>query len=72
MSVEWAFPRPASAGDYAFLDAQTGMTLRDYFAARALCGWYSGMGGLPHEDYLPEYAAHFYKMADAMMKEREK
>ena len=52
-------------------ESDDGMTLRDYFAARALQGWYSETGGLPHEDNLSGYAAHFYRMADAMLKARK-
>jgi hypothetical protein len=49
----------------------SGMSLRDYFAAQALCGWYTNSGGLPNEDYLENYAKHFYLMADAMLKARD-
>jgi hypothetical protein len=45
-----------------------GMTLRDYFAAKA-------MQGLLASDIRAEkelFAEHAYKMADAMLKEREK
>jgi len=48
----------------------TGMTLRDYFAAQALQGivrTFTEIG-----DYLPENLSEdAYKIADAMMKERE-
>ena len=47
---------------------QQGMDLRDYFAAKVLAGIV--VGG---EDFNPEQLAKFcYRMADAMMKAREK
>ena len=45
-----------------------GMTLRDYFAAKAMHG--DMTQGL-HEDDFPETAARAYKMADDMLKARE-
>ena len=43
-----------------------GMTLRDYFAAKA-------MQSLPIQNWNPEYVAEFsYGIADAMLKERNK
>lgn len=57
-----AFPRPYSG---ATQYAQEGMTLRDYFAAKAM------------ETMVKEYAfyenvaEHAYRMADEMMKARE-
>jgi hypothetical protein len=60
-----AFPRPTSGVDQY---AQTGMTLRDYFAAKALQGILTdaeiAMG-------ISEIAELAYKYADAMMKARE-
>jgi len=44
-----------------------GMTLRDYFSAKAMQGFIaSGLKASPEE-----IAKAFYKFADAMMKERE-
>jgi|DEB19_MinimDraft_3_1074340.scaffolds.fasta_scaffold133934_2 hypothetical protein len=43
---------------------ETGMTLRDYFAARA-------MQMLVNENYFDVSATLAYKMADAMLKARE-
>jgi len=44
---------------------QTGMDLRDYFAAKAMDGrsW-------SHPDHYAQYATACYKIADAMMKAR--
>lgn len=47
-----------------------GMTLRDYFAAKAMQGMVSCEFG---EAFRPDnWAEYAYKMADAMLKEREK
>ena len=58
-----AFPSP-----YA-LPEHYGMTLRDYFAAKAMQGQLSR----PSAGYLSEedHAQHAYMMADAMLKARE-
>lgn len=54
-----------------------GMTLRDYFAAKALQGMFANPEDghenydLNYEDYTKEIARCAYKMADAMMKARE-
>lgn len=49
-----------------------GMTLRDYFAAKAMnkvnMNSYSTMSSESYEQYI---ARHAYRLADAMMKERE-
>lgn len=61
-----------SAGDYNGSKfgnrCQTGMTLRDYFAAKAMQGFASKLG---EPDYEHEEMAA-YKYADAMIAEREK
>lgn len=70
-----AFPN-----DYAM---NPGMTLRDYFAAKALAGWLSGpCQGDALDDYFDDeraFAEHraavakaVYAYADAMLAEREK
>ena len=58
-----AFPRPFS-GTTQY--AQDGMTLRDYFAAKAMQSLLSIEGGTLEKD-----AEVAYKMADAMLKARE-
>ena len=45
-----------------------GMTLRDYFAAKAM---QAQIDGNVHEMDYPAYAGLAYKIADAMMKARE-
>jgi hypothetical protein len=67
-----AFPRPYSHDDYLedidYL-AQDGMTLRDYFAAKAMQGMLSENSGIRYPtDELVKFA---YAVADAMMKARE-
>lgn len=48
----------------------TGLTLRDYFAAKWMQGWMANPE-LDDDDW-DVVAANAYKMADAMLKEREK
>lgn len=54
-----------------------GMTLRDYFAAKAMQGMFANPADghenydLNYEDYTKEIARCAYKMADAMMEARE-
>jgi len=47
----------------------TGMTLRDYFAAKAMQGIVSR--GVSDMKWIDTYATNAYKMADAMLKARE-
>ena len=62
-----AFPRTAfDVNDYCG-DGSEGMTLRDYFAARAMQGLMSGGTGGWALELLAETA---YEMADAMLKAR--
>lgn len=60
MKKEPAFPQHSELGG-------RGMSLRDYFAAKAM------QGLLASEVYAPreEFAESAYKMADAMLKARE-
>jgi hypothetical protein len=62
-----AFPIVIDMGDG--VKYQTGMTLRDYFAAKAMQGQLSRpSGGYLQEEDVAKYA---YMMADAMLKARE-
>ena len=65
-----AFPRPFS-GTTQY--AQEGMTLRDYFAAKAmqtlLSSEYTSQHGL-HEGWMDALAHESYMVADAMLKAR--
>ncbi len=65
-----AFPGPY-VNDKGGLEAiwkQGGMTLRDYFAAKAMQG--DVVGGV-HRDDFEVTAIRAYRMADAMLKARE-
>jgi hypothetical protein len=70
----YAFPMEATDAT-AWRDCNQGMTLRDYFAAKAM-HWYISTAGGPciiggldgAED---ELAKQSYKMADAMLRARE-
>lgn len=60
-----AFPLPATE----WHGSDFGMTMRDYFAAKAMQGELSKSDGYE----LPKsIAKHAYEVADAMLKEREK
>ncbi len=60
---------PINANDSADRCIYTGMTLRDYFAAKALQGMLAENGGGAYaNDDVAEWA---YLMADAMLKARE-
>ena len=47
-----------------------GMTLRDYFATKAIEGAASGDGGLPDSSYCQLIAKRAYELADAMLEAR--
>jgi hypothetical protein len=67
--LEPAFARPHSEDKDFIHFAQSGMTLRDYFAAKAMQGMLSENSGIRYPtDELVDFA---YKVADAMMKARE-
>jgi hypothetical protein len=64
-----AFPRPFS-GTTQY--AQDGMTLRDYFAAKAMQAVITGYATQNKVDSYSDYWAGFaYEMADAMLEARE-
>jgi hypothetical protein len=59
-----AFPQPINPNEQG-----RGMTLRDYFAAKAMQGILSDPR---NDDVRPSYVSEWaYKIADAMMKARE-
>jgi hypothetical protein len=65
MNNETAFPAQALGG----LGYTTGMTLRDYFAAKAMAGLLTAeIVGEYSNEHVAEIA---YRIADAMMKARE-
>jgi len=67
-----AFPTGSGVTPY-----QSGMTLRDYFAAKALQGMSANPADVhdadkeTYDEYVEEIARCAYKLADAMMKARE-
>jgi hypothetical protein len=67
-----AFPRPA--GDYNGTKhgngAQDGMSLRDYFAAKAMQGLLAQSSGSALLSDLAAGAVYAYRMADAMLDAR--
>ena len=66
MTTEQAFPNPHRTDE-------VGMTLRDYFAAKAMQGLIASPRGTPGGRDATDtyYAKCAYLMADAMMKARE-
>ena len=68
-----AFPQPDMIDDGQLVaQGHTGMTLRDYFAAKALQGIYSHTGGVSPNwaECDDDVAITCYEMADAMLKAR--
>lgn len=63
---------PPHGDSFCFIGVQTGMSLRDYFAAQIASGMaaFSGTSGV---SYGPgDIAGRSYQVADAMLKERAK
>ena len=48
-----------------------GMTLRDYFAARALQNFRDQIGSQSDQEWFDQVAEGAYRMADAMLKARQ-
>jgi hypothetical protein len=69
MNNPQAFPRPHSVddvdGDLSY-PAHAGMTLRDYFAAKAM------QALIDTDCFFADVATEAYRVADAMLKAREK
>ena len=61
-----AFPQPDVPAVYG-----RGMTLRDYFAARALQNFRDQIGSQSDQEWFDQMAEGAYRMADAMLKARE-
>jgi hypothetical protein len=64
--TELAFPQPINPGEQG-----RGMTLRDYFAAKAMQGAISGCATRGEVVIYSNLAGLSYDMADAMMKARQ-
>ena len=71
MNNEPAFPTKINTEHFSHPSTiyNTGMTLRDYFAAKAMQSIVSR--GVVEQVPLETYASNAYKMADAMLKARE-
>lgn len=67
-----AFPRAGFSGPGGFGRPENGMTLRDYFAAKAVSAVWNRLSDMPADEAADFTAELAYKIADAMLKEREK
>lgn len=68
-----AFPALLQSDDHRLMQREDGMSLRDYFAAKAMAGFLAH----PESDYAPliddkppMLAREAYRLADAMLKAR--
>lgn len=64
-----AFPWAIDDGEN--ITGQKGMTLRDYFAAKALQNFRDQICSQSDQEWFDKVAEGAYRMADAMMKARE-
>lgn len=71
MVGESAFPVKMDMGDGSRIEGM-GMSLRDYLAAKAMQGLLSDPNAGMLDDDMNHWAALSYKMADAMLRAREK
>lgn len=71
-----AFPMLGNVGYNSDWQLEEGMTLRDYFAAKAMAGTFSSgfifSIGTDHEEEMISMASAFYAMADAMIAIRKR
>lgn len=68
-----AFPVPLNPGEsYQGHGPYDGMTLRDYFAAKAAGTVWANLSDMSVDSAASVTAKFAYKIADAMLKEREK
>ena len=67
--THYAFPHQYKSGPNE-LTVCLGMTLRDYFAAKAMQGWLAN-SKTSYDATYEHFAEIFYAMADAMLKARE-
>ncbi|HCT5877729.1 TPA: hypothetical protein OT180_000710 [Morganella morganii] len=67
-----AFPMIGSVAYNSDWSIDPGMTLRDYFAAKAMQGLLSDPDAGMLDDDMSRWAMLSYKMADAMLRAREK
>lgn len=71
MVGESAFPVKTDMADGSSIESM-GMSLRDYFAAKAMQAWVSQIPPEMMEDMMSRWAENSYEMADAMLRAREK
>ena len=69
--LEAAFARPHSEDKDFIHFAQAGMTLRDYFAAKAMQSFLDEVGSGSDQRFYKDIAIGAYQVADAMLKARE-
>ena len=67
-----AFPESYIGADRPHEGIGDGMTLRDYFAAKAMQGLLAQSQGSALGSQVTDGASYAYAIADAMLKEREK
>ena len=70
-----AFSRAAFASQHSgnfWVDSQDGMTLLDYFAAKAMVAHITNPHRIPGSSPAEEISQKAYELAQAMLKEREK
>lgn len=77
VQVEKTYPKPLRAFPSGINDKEKGLTLRDYFAAKAMQGLLASKA--PMQSELPDpisvitaLATSSYRIADAMLEERNK
>ena len=61
-----AFPQPTGINLF-----YSGMTLRDYFAAKAMQNFRDQIGSQSDQEWFDKVAEGAYRMADAMLRARE-
>jgi hypothetical protein len=73
MKNEPAFPQsdPIANEFHEKFGTDRGMTLRDYFAAKAMQNFLSTVGWNSDQKWFDEIAVGAYRMADAMLKARQ-
>jgi len=70
MNIPTAFPCEIQLTDQDVYVSE-GMSLRDYFAAKALTNFYDQIGSQSDQEWFEKIAQGAYRMADAMMEARK-
>ena len=66
-----AFPTKTYNRNIMQFEDREGMTLRDYFAAKAMQEFLDEVGSQSDQAWFDQIAKNAYRMADAMLKARE-